>query len=70
MYHLKLNVMINKRKQEIENHLKEIRICCNGLSRALQGDHIETEKISIESMQSTLKVIIALHNDLQKLRGT
>ncbi len=61
--------MINKRKQEIENHLKEIRICCNGLSRALQHNCIEAEKISLESMQSTLKVIVALHNDLQRLRG-
>ncbi|MBI9065003.1 MAG: hypothetical protein JEZ14_23650 [Marinilabiliaceae bacterium] len=62
--------MINKRKQEIEDYLKEIRFCCNGLSRALQNDRIEAEKISLESMQSTLKVITSLHKDLQKLRGT
>ena len=61
--------MINKRKEEIENCLQEIRICSNTLSRAMQRDSQETEIMSIESMQNTLKLLVALHNDLQRLRG-
>ena len=61
--------MINKRKEEIEKYLKEIHLCCNALSRAMQRNSSEAEIMSIESMQSSLKVIVALHKELQRLRG-
>ena len=61
--------MINKRKQELEKYLKEIRTCSYSMSRALQRDSEDAEKMSLELMQSSMKVIIALHKELQRLRG-
>ena len=61
--------MINKRKQEIEKYLKEVRTCSYAMSKALQRDSVESEKMSLELMQSSLKVVVALHKELQRLRG-
>ncbi|TAJ13761.1 hypothetical protein DMA11_07860 [Marinilabiliaceae bacterium JC017] len=62
--------MKNKRKQEIENYLKEVRICNHAMLKALHRDDAISETMSLEQMQSALKVVAALHKELQRLRGS
>lgn len=61
--------MIERRKSELEKYLKEVQNSCYYLTKAIRRDDETGEQIAINSIKSTLPVIDALYEELQRLRG-
>ena len=66
---LTYNNMENKRKQEIEKCLKEIKTYAYYMAKSLRKDHLLGEEIAFNGIKSELELMIALYEDLQDLRG-
>ncbi len=60
---------VQRRKQELEQYLKEVQTSCYYMTKALHRDDEQGEQIAYRSIKSTLPVIDALYEELQRLRG-
>jgi len=63
------NIMKNRRKKEIESCLRELHSYSYGMSRALRRDDANGEIMCLRMLHSTLELIDALHEELERLRG-
>lgn len=61
--------MINRRKQEIENCLKEIKTYAYYLSKSLKKDDSKGEEIAFKNMKNEMELMVLLYEELQRLRG-